>query len=91
MAASKLTLSVDKDTIQLAKEMASQDNVSVSRLFKTVINEIANKRKKKKEFKIKPLSELPEWIQQLVIAKEPTQDFDHKAEYHRHLDEKYSL
>ena len=41
MAISKLTLSVDKDTIQMAKEFASEDNVSVSKLCKTLISEIA--------------------------------------------------
>ena len=84
-----MTLSVDKATIQLAKEIASEDHISVSKLFKTLINEVA--KKKKKEIKMKPLSEYPEWIQELVLAREPTPDFDHKAEYHKHLDEKYGL
>jgi antitoxin component of RelBE/YafQ-DinJ toxin-antitoxin module len=89
MENTKLTLSVDKATIQLAKEIASEDHISVSKLFKTLINEVA--KKKKKEIKMKPLSEYPEWIQELVLAKKPTADFDHKAEYHKHLDEKYGL
>jgi FMN-dependent NADH-azoreductase len=91
MATAKLTLSVDRDTIQIAKEVASESNMSVSKLFKKLIIESYKKRKKKTEVKIKPLNELPEWIQQLVIAKEPVPDFDHKAEYHKHLDEKYGL
>ena len=40
---------------------------------------------------MRPLKDLPEWIQQLVVATEPTPDFDHKAEYHKHLEEKYDL
>jgi Family of unknown function (DUF6364) len=89
MENTKLTLSVDKATIQLAKEIASEDHVSVSKLFKTLINEVA--KKKKKELKMKSLNEYPEWIQELILAKGPTPDFDHKAEYHKHLDEKYGL
>jgi hypothetical protein len=40
---------------------------------------------------MKPRSEYSEWVQELMLAKEPTPDFDHKAEYHKHLDEKYGL
>jgi hypothetical protein len=40
---------------------------------------------------MKPLHEYPEWIQELILSKESTPDFDHKAEYHKHLDEKYGL
>ncbi len=90
MANTKLTLSVDKDTIQLAREIASEDHLSVSKLFKKLVTEVAKKRKKE-EFKMKPLTEYPEWMQELIIAKEPTPDFDHKALYHKHLDEKFGL
>jgi len=90
MENTKLTLSVDKATIQLAKEIASEDHISVSKLFKTLINEVA-KKKKKEDFKMKPLDEFSEWVQELIIPKEPTPDFDHKALYHKHLDEKFGL
>lgn len=90
MENTKLTLSVDKDTIQLAKEIAADDHISVSKLFKSLITELAKKRKKK-EFKMKPLDELSDWARELIVATEPTPDFDHKAEYHKHLDEKYGL
>jgi len=46
MATTKLTLSADEHTIQLAKAIAAEDNTSVSKLFKTLINEVAKKRKK---------------------------------------------
>ncbi|GGH23195.1 DUF6364 family protein [Mucilaginibacter phyllosphaerae] len=89
MSVSKLTLSADKDTIQLAKTIASESNISVSKLFKILITE--RSKKKKKEINIKPVNQFPDWMQQLIIAKEPTSDFDHKIEYHKHLDEKYGL
>lgn len=89
MATSKLTLSADVETIRKAKTLAHENNMSVSKLFKSLITEFDKKKKKKVE--LKPVSEFPEWMQKLIIAKEPTPDFDHKAEYHKHLEEKYGL
>jgi hypothetical protein len=40
-------LSTDKATIQLAKTLASEENISVSKLFKTLVTELAKKRNKK--------------------------------------------
>ncbi len=47
MATTKLTLSADRDTIELAKNLASEDKISVSKLFKTLVTDLARKRKKK--------------------------------------------
>lgn len=47
MSASKLTLSMDSTTIQLAKEVASENNMSVSKFVKKLIIDIDKKRKKK--------------------------------------------
>lgn len=47
MSTSKLTLSADKATIELAKSLASDDNISVSKLFKTLITDLSKKRKKR--------------------------------------------
>jgi hypothetical protein len=38
MATTKLTLSADEQTIELAKRIASEDNISVSKLFKELLN-----------------------------------------------------
>ena len=35
---------------------------------------------------MKTLDELPAWIKELSIKGNPVPDFDHKAEYHKHLD-----
>ena len=43
MATVKLTLSVDKDTIQTAKRVALESNMSVSKLFKKLITEVDKK------------------------------------------------
>ncbi|MCO5935644.1 DUF6364 family protein [Mucilaginibacter sp. RB4R14] len=90
MATAKLTLSMDRDTIQIAKEVAAESNMSVSKFIKTLVIELDKKRKKKKA-DMSQLADFPEWMQQLIVAREPTPDFDHKALYHKHLDEKYGL
>ena len=40
---------------------------------------------------IKSLDELPDWVKEFAISGDPVPDFDHKAEYHKHLEEKYGL
>jgi len=92
MATTKLTLSIDKDTIQMAKELASESNMSVSKLFKKLINEVARKSKKKDPLLEKIRSaKKPDWIKELTLTDEPIADFDHKAEYGKHLEEKYGI
>ena len=44
--------------------------------------------KKKALFKMKSREELPEWIKNLSIVDKPIPDFDSKAEYVKHLEEK---
>ncbi|MCC8410961.1 DUF6364 family protein [Mucilaginibacter sp. UR6-1] len=90
MAATKLTLSADKDTIELAKRIASESNISVSKLFKKMLNEVAKKKTTKDPLleKLKN-AEMPDWVKQLTVVDKPTPDFDHKAEYGKYLEEKY--
>lgn len=33
--------------------------------------------------------EISDWVKSLVAADKPTSDFDHKAEFYKHLEEKY--
>jgi hypothetical protein len=89
MAQAKLTLSLDSSTIEFGKKYVQDNHTSLSKLVQDFLEGIAKKEAKKK-VEIQ-LNEYPEWIQQLVVAKEPTPDFDHKAEYHKHLEEKYGL
>ena len=92
MSQDKLTLSVDKKTIQVAKRLAEQGNVSVSKLFSTLINGLAAEKSKSDPIleKIRN-TEIPDWIKQITLVDKPTPDFDHKAEYGKHLEEKYGL
>jgi len=82
MAATKLTLSVDKDTVLMAKEFAAKNNISVSRLFKNLVTEVTKKKKKEKTdllFEKYKDVEIPKWIQDLTgVAKDddPTMSYD---------------
>jgi len=94
MAASKLTLSADKDTIQLAKTIASEDNISVSKLFKTLINEVAKKRNKRnpilEKFKDTEISPDILALSGILKGKYPD-DMDYKDMKYEYLKEKYDL
>jgi hypothetical protein len=85
----KLTLNIEPDLIEQMKKVAKKRKTSVSKIAE---NFFRNEVKADNEpFRMKSLDELPEWIKQLTIATEPVPDFDHKAEYHKHLEEKYGL
>lgn len=58
MATTKLTLSSDESTVELAKRIAANNNISVSKLFKKLITEFS-----KKEIKKDPLLEKYEQIE----------------------------
>lgn len=92
MATAKLTLSADRDTIELAKNLASEDNISVSKLFKTLVNDLAKKRKKKDPIleKYKDV-EMPQWIKDLtgVVKADPTMSYDDMK--YAYFKEKYDL
>jgi len=94
MAASKLTLSADKDTIRLAKTIAAEDNVSVSKLFKTLINEVAKKRKKKdpilEKYKDVKLSDDILFLTGILKGKVPD-DVNYKDLKYEYLKDKYGL
>ncbi|MDP9076257.1 MAG: DUF6364 family protein [Bacteroidota bacterium] len=94
MAASKLTLSADKATIELAKSLASEDNISVSKLFKGLLNDFAKKRKKKDPLleKYKDV-ELSPGILALtgVLKGQYPEDMDYKDMKYEYLKDKYGL
>lgn len=90
MATTKLTLSADKDTIELAKRIASESNISVSKLFKKLVTEVAKKKSTKDPLlENLKIADMPDWIKQLTVVDKPTSDFDHKSEYGKHLEDKF--
>jgi hypothetical protein len=94
MATAKLTLSADRDTIELAKSLASEDNISVSKLFKTLITDLAKKRNKKdpilEKFKDVVISDDIKALTGILKGKYPD-DIDYKDIKYEYLKDKYGL
>ncbi len=85
----KLTLNIEPDLIDQIKEVAKKKNTSLSKVTASLYKKVVETEKE--PFRMKSLEELPEWIKNLRIAGDPVPDFDHKAEYGKHLEEKYGL
>ena len=94
MATVKLTLSVDKDTIQTAKRVELESNMSVSKLFKKLITEV-DKKKGKKDSLLEKLKsyEIPDDIKSLtgILKGKFPDDMDYKQMRYEYLKEKYDL
>lgn len=85
----KLTLNIEPGLTEQMKAVAKARNTSISKI-------VENFFKKEVEveqapFKMKSYDELPDFIKSLRISGGPIPDFDDKAEYHKHLEEKYGL
>jgi len=94
MATTKLTLSMDEDTISLAKQLASENKTSVSRLFKKLISEFPKKEKTVDPIKEKyKNAEIPDWIKDLPIKTkiDLPANVDYKDLKYEYLKEKYGL
>ncbi len=78
----KLTLNLNKDTIESAKNYAKNNDTSVSKLIENYLNSLIKKNDKSN--KVSPL------VQSLtgVIPKIPDEEF--RREYYDYLNEKYS-
>lgn len=94
MAVTKLTLSTDKDTIELAKSLASESNTSVSKLFKMLVTELAKKKKKKdpilEKYKDMVISDDIKALTGILKDKYP-EDVNYKDVKYEYLKEKYGL
>jgi len=94
MATTKLTLSVDRDTIDLAKQLASENNISVSRLFKKLIREFPKKTKVTDPIleKYKDV-EIPAWIKDLSVKTkiDLQANVNYKDLKYKYLKENYKL
>jgi hypothetical protein len=85
----KLTLNIEPDLIEQIKEVAKKKGISLSKVTATLYKKEVESVKE--PFRMKSLDEMPEWIKNLSISGDPVPDFDHKAEYGKHLEEKYGL
>ncbi|MDB5031348.1 DUF6364 family protein [Mucilaginibacter sp.] len=83
----KLTLNIEPGLIDQMKKVAKKRNTSISKLAESFFKkEVETERE---PFRMKSLEELSDVVKQFTISGDPVPDFDHKAEYHKHLEEKY--
>jgi hypothetical protein len=81
----KLTLKLNKDVIDKAKEYASSHNKSLSRLIESYLKSLVEKEKPKSEddFEISP------FVRSMKTGVKIPADLDYKKEYGDYLTEKY--
>ena len=85
----KLTLNIEPNIINQIKRVVKKRNTSVSKIAENIFKKEVESESE--PFRMKTLDELPAWIKELTIKGNPVPDFDHKAEYHKHLEKKYGL
>lgn len=79
----KLTLKLDKEIIVKAKEYASSQKTSLSRIVENYLQVLASDAKNEDEIEISPL------VKSLSGVIKLDDDFDYKEEYGNYLMEKY--
>lgn len=76
----KLTLNLDKETIEEAKTYAKNNSVSLSKLIENYLNSLTRQSKKKSS-----VSSLVESLTGII-----PNDYDEKDDYRKYIDKKYS-
>jgi hypothetical protein len=84
----KLTLNIEPSLINQIKRVAKKRNTSLSKITENLFKKEV--QVEDEPFRLKNENELSEWIKGIVAVNHSIPDFDHKAEYHTHLEEKYS-
>jgi len=83
----KVTLDIDPRLAGEIENIAKRRKVSLSELasflFKKEVSDDV------KAISISDDVEIADWVKRLTFSKQPIQDFDHKAEYRKHIEEKY--
>lgn len=77
----KLTLRLNSDVIEKAKDFARSQKISLSKMIESYLQTLTNQEDKKKS--ITPL------VKSLSGVIELPDDFDYKKEYRNFLEEKY--
>jgi len=83
----KLTLNIEPGLIDQMKKVAKKRNTSISKLAENFFKKEITAENE--PFRMKTEDELTGWIGELAKSTISVPDFDHKAEYHKHLEEKY--
>ena len=75
---------MEPEVVYQAKKIAKEKNISLSKMVENYLRSISLEgNATSEEF------EISEWVKGMVAVDKPTPDFDHKAEYHKHLEQKY--
>ena len=85
----RVTLDIEPGLIDQLKRVAKRKNTSISKVAGPILRKELDIEEE--PFKMKNIEELPQWLTDLTIASYPVPDFEHKTEYHKHLEEKYGL
>jgi hypothetical protein len=83
----KLTLNIEPGLINQIKRVAKKRNTSLSKITENLFKKEV--QVEDEPFHLKNENELSDYIKGIVAVDHPIHDFDHKAEYHKHLEEKY--
>jgi len=86
----KLVLDIEPSIKEELEKLVKEQNLNLSKITEEFFRSLTIKKGEAIKVK-KELKDYPEWIQNIVLSKEPTPDFDHKVEYGKHLEEKYGL
>jgi len=81
----KLTLKLDKFVIERAKEYASSQNRSLSRIIESYLRSLINRGKTRNENDI----EISPFVKSMSTGIKIPADFDYKSEILNHLEEKH--
>lgn len=83
----KLILDIEPTLIDNIKTMAEKKHISLSELTTSLFRkEVA---KESQNYTSVSNEDIPDWVKNLTLSKEPIQDFDDKEEYGDHLMRKY--
>lgn len=83
----KLTLNIEPGLIEQMKKVARKRHTSISKIAENFFKKEVESEAA--PFRMKEESEISDWVKGMVATCDPVPDFDHQAEYHKHLEEKY--
>ena len=79
----KLTLRLNNDVIERAKQYASNQNISLSKMVESYLDSITRQNELKVKTSLTPL------VKSLIGVMDLPADFDYKKEYRDYLEQKY--
>jgi len=83
----RVTLDIEPALVDEIENLAKRRKISLSELAAYLFKkEASNDVRKATE---NDDNEIADWVKRLTLSDNPTPDFDHKAEYHKHIEEKY--